>query len=71
MRVSFVGENWKIKMCKKLSELKPDKTGTTYCPDRKKWKAQISIDGKTKFIGRFDTQKEAHAAYKKVKCTKN
>jgi hypothetical protein len=41
--------------------------GTTYCKERKKWKSQISINGKTKFIGRFDTQKEAHDAYIKKK----
>lgn len=32
-----------------------------------KWKSQISINGKTKIIGTFDTKLEAHKAYCKAK----
>ena len=37
--------------------------GTVYESDRQKWKAQIRIGDKRKFIGRYDTQIEAHIAY--------
>jgi hypothetical protein len=31
--------------------------------DRGRWRAEISISGKTKFLGRFKTPEEAHQAY--------
>jgi hypothetical protein len=31
------------------------------------WKAEISIDGKTKFLGRFKTPEEAHQVYVEAK----
>lgn len=37
--------------------------GVSRDPQGPKWKAQICIQGKRRFIGRFDTAEEAHAAY--------
>lgn len=36
-------------------------------PSRGRWKAQIKVDGKNKFIGRFDTPEAAHTAYLEAK----
>lgn len=37
--------------------------GVTWDKNRKKWQAQYQIGKKKIFLGRFDTQEEAHAAY--------
>jgi hypothetical protein len=37
--------------------------GIYFCKNRKNWVAQISINGKTKNIGRFLTDKQAAIAY--------
>lgn len=34
---------------------------------RSKWRAEISVDNRNKFLGRFDTKAEAAAAYLKAK----
>jgi hypothetical protein len=34
---------------------------------RGRWRAEICIKGKTKFLGRFDTPEEAHAVYVEAK----
>jgi hypothetical protein len=45
---------------KKYSRLK----GVTYAKGRRKWMASIRLGGKhSRFIGYFDTEQEAHAAY--------
>lgn len=41
--------------------------GVTYSKEKSKFQAQIRIDGKNKFIGRFHTAEEAHIAYVKAK----
>ena len=35
--------------------------------DKNKWHAQIALDGKTIYIGRFETEEDAHNAYIKRK----
>lgn len=37
--------------------------GVSYSKRRKKWRAQIAIDGRGRDIGYYDTPEEAHAAY--------
>jgi len=37
--------------------------GVSYVPRRKKWRAQIRVNGKKKEIGVFPTPEAAHAAY--------
>lgn len=41
--------------------------GYTFDKSRNKWKSQIRISGKTKTIGRYDTEQEAHQAYLNAK----
>ena len=44
------------------------KKGVNFCKDTNKYRAKIYIDGKTKCLGRFQTEDEAHEAYcKKAK----
>ena len=38
-------------------------TGTTWHPDKNKWKAKIQINNKSIHLGYFNTQIEAHEAY--------
>lgn len=40
--------------------------GIYFCKSRKNWVAQISIDGKTRNIGRFKTDKQAAIAYNEM-----
>lgn len=40
--------------------------GVSYVPDRKKWDAKISYQGKRIRLGHFDTLDEAKAAYEKA-----
>jgi hypothetical protein len=37
--------------------------GVHFCKRTKRWSAFIQFKGKNRFLGRFDTQKEAHLAY--------
>lgn len=39
--------------------------GCYFDKSRNKWQAQIRTNNKTKYLGRFDTEKDAHEAYKK------
>ena len=50
-------QNYKIHRTGKL-------IGCTWDKSRGNWKAQIKLEGKTKFIGRFNSEQEAHDAYK-------
>ena len=47
-----------------VKEMKNKFTGTTYNKLRKKWYSRITINGKTKHLGVFSTQEEAHKEYK-------
>ena len=38
--------------------------GTSFDSQKQKWKAQITLNGKIKYLGYFSTQEEAHKAYK-------
>jgi hypothetical protein len=40
-------------------------TGVIYDKDRCRWRSEIYINGKLKYIGRFKTEEEAHFAYQK------
>jgi hypothetical protein len=40
--------------------------GVHWDKPRQKWKAQISLDGKPRHLGRFDNEYEAHLAYRKA-----
>ena len=37
--------------------------GCFYDKQRRKWRAQIGVNGKRKYLGLFDTEQEAHEAY--------
>lgn len=39
--------------------------GTSFYKERKKWRAYMKTKGRQVFIGYFDTEQEAHEAYKK------
>jgi len=41
--------------------------GCSYDKTRDKWFANIRINGKTKYLGRYDTEQEAHNVYLKAK----
>lgn len=49
--------------CGKRAENKSGFKGVSWDKTAEKWVAQISINGKSKRIGRFKTPEEAHAAY--------
>lgn len=38
--------------------------GVDFDKSRQKWRAQFSLNGKNKFLGRFDTEEEAYEAFK-------
>lgn len=40
--------------------------GASFDKSRNKWVALIMLDGKSKFLGRFDTEEEAQQAYRKA-----
>lgn len=40
--------------------------GVCWDGEKKKWLAQIKLDGRNKYLGRYDTPEEAHAAYVKA-----
>ena len=42
-------------------------TGTTFVKSRNTWMARITKNGETTYLGHFETQEEAHAAYKAAK----
>ncbi len=37
--------------------------GCTWDKTRNRWKAQVKLNGKTKFLGRFDTEEQANLCY--------
>lgn len=41
--------------------------GVTWIESRQRWGATIDVDGKRKYLGRFKTPEEAHAAYMAAK----
>ena len=41
--------------------------GVSYCKDRDKFEAKVSVNGKVRNFGRFDTPEEAFQAYKQAK----
>ena len=40
--------------------------GVTFCKNSRLWIAQISVNRKSKYLGRFNTELEAHQAYQKA-----
>jgi len=55
-------ENANQKHIKSISKY----TGVSFRSDRNKWRAYISINGKTKHLGMFNTEFQASKAYKKA-----
>ena len=47
--------------------LNKESKGYSWDKSRNKWKSQIHINGKTKYLGRFDTEEEAKNAYLNAK----
>lgn len=41
--------------------------GVRWSAHHKKWRADIKVDGKTKYIGHYETPERAHAAYLEAK----
>jgi hypothetical protein len=41
--------------------------GCYYQKERNKWSASIKVNGKRKFLGRYDTEQEAHQVYVEAK----
>lgn len=41
--------------------------GVSFDPKRGKWAAQIEVDGRCRFLGRYESADAAHAAYLKAK----
>ena len=54
---------YRKKQCNNTSGL----VGASYDKRTKKWQAQININGKDKYLGRFETAEEAHQAYLQAK----
>lgn len=61
LRVATKGQNNQNKAIHKNN--RTGYKGCTYSKRRRKWVAQISLGGKSHYIGRFNTPEEAHAAY--------
>lgn len=40
--------------------------GVCWIPDRQKWKAAIQINGKPRYLGSFEFERDAHEAYQKA-----
>jgi hypothetical protein len=40
--------------------------GCSYYKQKRKWRAQIQVNGKHKHLGYFNTEQEAHDFYKKA-----
>ena len=47
----------------KTKNISSNYTGVSFCSNRSKWKAEIQIKGKQVFLGRHNTEIEAHKAY--------
>lgn len=56
----------RINSNKKHIKSSSDFTGVGWDSDRNKWRAQIYLNGKNKFLGRFNTETEANNAYQKA-----
>ena len=41
--------------------------GYTWCKQRQKWRSQIMVSGKKKYLGSFDLKEDAHIAYLEAK----
>lgn len=67
MSKSMKGKKHKPETIKKLRDL-PNKgkylKGVVYIKSRNKFEARIRINGKCLYLGQFETEKEAHEAYK-------
>lgn len=50
--------------CSKEVKGKSDLLGATWCNTQRKWKSQIRYKGKRIYVGSFNTDVEAHEAYK-------
>jgi hypothetical protein len=59
LRIVSREENQQNRKCHRRGKL----LGTTYLKRKKSWQAQINIEGKTKYLGCFKTEQEAHQAY--------
>lgn len=59
LRAATHSQNMANKRCRASSGLK----GAYKCARTAKWNAYISDNGRQKYLGRFDTKEEAHAAY--------
>jgi len=53
------------KIRKKLSKKTSGYQGVSWVKSRQKWLASIKINGKTKYIGRFESEEDAHQSYSK------
>jgi hypothetical protein len=62
LRLGTTRENDQNKECHRNGKL----CGCYWEKESEKWKAQIVINGKNKYLGRFNTEQEAHEAYQKV-----
>ena len=63
--VSHQQNSWNLQKAKCNS--KSGYLGVDWKPDRKKWRAQIRINGAKKLLGYFDAVEDASAAYQDAK----